>query len=181
MQFISPQSVTTTNGVASYPPSFNYVWADTTSPVFTVDAQVKTVIHISNWQGTEQQFELLTGGYFVDYSNVAIYRINACSYANPNGSGNVIDLHLNRVCNAVGAGLAFQVVPFNLCSMIFTVMVRLISGVGKVWNAANTGFTTMGEVGQRVTISPASNIRAYVEPILLDSTAVGILEASNSK
>ena len=181
MQFISPKSVTATNGVASYPPSFNYVWADTTSPVFTVDAQVQTVVHVTNWQGTEQQFELLTGGYFFDYTNVAIYRIVSAVYHNANGGGNAIDLYLNRACTAGGAGNSFQVVPFNLVANIFTVLVRLESGNAVIRNCVDTTTTSLGATNQRVTISPAHNLRAYVEAIIIDSTGTGVVEASNSK
>ena len=181
MQFISPQSVTATNGVASYPPSFNFVWADTTSPLFTVDTVNNKVIHLTNWQGTEQQYELLTGGYFVDYTNKAIYRIVSAQYHNANAGGNVIDLYVNKACTAGGAGNAFQVILFNKVSMIFTILIRLISGQGKVWNAVNTAYTYFDATNQRVTISPAHNMRAYCEAILMDSTSTGVLESSNSK
>jgi hypothetical protein len=179
MQFISPNSVTVTNGVGSYPASFNYVWADTTSPTAAVDSQVNTVIHISNWQGTEQQFELLTGGYFVDYTNKTIYRIVAAKYHAPDGSGNAIDLYVNKP--AVLGSTSFQVVPFNLVAGLFSVMVRLESGVATIRNANDSTTSSLAAVNQRITISPASNIRGYVEAILIDTTATGVAEASNSK
>ena len=181
MQFISPNSVTVTNGVASYPASFNYVWADSSSPVFTVDANVPTVVHVTNWQGTEQQFELLVGGYFVDYTNKSIYRIVANKYHAPDGSGYAIDLYMNRAVVVTIPTTAFQVVPFNLISGVFTVMVRLESGAALVRNANDNTTSSLTVANQRITVSPASNIRAYVEAILVDTTATGVAEASNSK
>jgi len=181
MQFISPNSVTVTNGVGSYPASFNYVWGDTTSPAFTVDSAVNTVIHVTNWQGTEQQFELLVGGYFVDYTNKAIYRIVANKYHAPDGSGKAIDLYVNKPVVLSSPTTVFQVVPFNLVAGIFSVMVRLESGVATIRNANDNTTSSLAAVNQRITISPASNIRGYVEAILIDTTATGVAEASNSK